>query len=174
MNQRRRAGEPRRVVPDIGLGMLLRAADMLFNKSLRDELAEHGIPYSHFQHLWKLWQSDGITQAELSRSIGVTTAASTSVLDALEEAGFIKRQRQVHDRRKINVFLTRSGRALERELTEAATSVNLDARKGLSEAEIASLFRVLGVVTENLRRRSSRLRKAGRATERDRMPANEI
>jgi DNA-binding MarR family transcriptional regulator len=171
MKQRKRAGELAQMTPDIGLGMLLRAADMQFNKCLRDELAKHGVPYSHFQHLWKLWQSDGLTQAELSRSIGVTTAASTSVLDALEGAGLIRRHRQERDRRKINVFLTKSGRAFEAELTEAATRVNRDAREGLSEAEIASLFRILGVVKDNLRRRSSHLRMR-RAADRARPDVN--
>ena len=58
-----------RDVPRIGLGLLLREADMAFNRALRDELAKHRISFSQYQHLRHLWQSDGLAQVELSRRV---------------------------------------------------------------------------------------------------------
>src|SRR4051794_4848924 len=91
-------------VPAIGLGMLLRTADMTFNRALREELASHDVTFSQFQHLRQLWEADGLTQVELSRRIGIQMASSTSVLDSLECRRLIRRVRQSKDRRKINVF----------------------------------------------------------------------
>jgi DNA-binding MarR family transcriptional regulator len=151
-----RAAEPERVpeappaVPRIGLGILLRTADMTFNRAFRDELAGHGITFSQFQHLFRLWENDGLTQVELSRRIGIQMASSTSVLDALERSGLIRRVRQPADRRKINVFLTPKGAALEKPLTACAARINARARRGLSVAEVTMLFGIVEKITKNL------------------------
>jgi MarR family transcriptional regulator, organic hydroperoxide resistance regulator len=141
-------------IPRIGLGMLLRTADMTFNRAMRDELAAHGITFSQFQHLFRLWESDGLTQVELSRRIGIQMASSTSVLDSLERNGLIRRVRQSKDRRKINVFLTPAGAALEKPLTACAAGVNARARRGLSAAEVAMLFGIVEKITKNLNGRN--------------------
>ena len=51
------AASPRRRgrTPNIGLGLLLRTADMTFNRALRGELAARGVTFSQFQHLRHLW-----------------------------------------------------------------------------------------------------------------------
>src|SRR5215207_2761736 len=86
-----RSAVRRRAVPRVGLGALLRNADMAFNRVLREELARHDITFSQFQHLWQLWTSDGLAQVELSRRIGIETASSTAVIDQLEKRGLIAR-----------------------------------------------------------------------------------
>ena len=89
--------------------MLLRDADTAFNRYLTAQLATHGITFSQFQHLRNLWVENGLTQAELSRRIGIEMASSTAVLDSLEADKLITRVRNAADRRKINVFLTAAG-----------------------------------------------------------------
>jgi DNA-binding MarR family transcriptional regulator len=130
--------------------MLLRTADMAFNRALREELATHGITFSQFQHLRQLWESDGLTQAELSRRIGIQMASSTTVLDSLEKGGLIRRVRQSRDRRKVNVFITPKGAALEDPLNACAARVNSTARQGLSPMQVARLFRTVRAITQNL------------------------
>jgi DNA-binding MarR family transcriptional regulator len=46
-----------------------------------------------------------MTAGELARATGLTTASITGVLDRLEEAGFVRRERDVHDRRRVVVHL---------------------------------------------------------------------
>src|ERR1700761_8613622 len=105
-------------VPDIGLGMKLRDGNAVFNKALRESLAEHDITFSQYQHLRQLWREDGLAQVELSRRIGIETASSTTVIDQLEKLGFIRRKRDAADRRRIIVNLTSSGRMLEKPLDD--------------------------------------------------------
>jgi len=123
-------------VPKIGLGMLLRDANAVFNRVLREELSQHGISFSQYQHLRQLWHADGLAQVELSRRIGIETASSTAVIDQLEKLGLIRRKRDADDRRRIIVTLTPAGRALEKPLDDCAIAVNLRARDGLSKAEV--------------------------------------
>src|ERR1700728_843334 len=46
-----------------------------------------------------------LTAGELARATGLTTASITGVLDRLEEAGFVRRERDAHDRRRVVVHL---------------------------------------------------------------------
>jgi DNA-binding MarR family transcriptional regulator len=48
----------------------------------------------------------GMTAGELATESGLTTGAVTAVIDRLERAGFARRVRDEHDRRKVNVAVT--------------------------------------------------------------------
>jgi DNA-binding MarR family transcriptional regulator len=135
--------------PKTGIGMLLRDADAAFNRYLRARLALHGVTFGQFQHLRNLWVQNGLTQAELSRRIGIEMASSTAILDSLESEQLITRVRNATDRRKINVFLTPAGVALEAPLMACAADANKRASKGLTKAEVAQLFAVAGRIIEN-------------------------
>jgi DNA-binding MarR family transcriptional regulator len=137
-------------VPDVGLGVLLREADFAFNRVLRRKLAAHGITFSQFQHLRHLWDQDGLSQTELSRRIGIERASSTLVIDALDKAGLIRRERDRGDGRKLTVFLTEAGAALRPDLWACARETNARAREGLSDAEVATVFRCLSRMVRNL------------------------
>ena len=101
----------------------------------------HGVTFGQFQHLRNLWVEDGLTQAELSRRIGIEMASSTAILDSLEAAKLITRVRNAADRRKINVFLTPAGAALEKALMACAADANKRASKGLSTSRGRSAVR---------------------------------
>jgi MarR family transcriptional regulator, organic hydroperoxide resistance regulator len=146
----KRKGVAVRSVPDIGLGMKLRDGNAVFNRALREALAQHDITFSQYQHLRQLWQEDGLAQVELSRRIGIETASSTAVIDQLEKLRFIRRNRDDADRRRIIVHLTGSGRALERPLEGCAIAVNRRARNGLTNAQIVSLFEMIEKIIGNL------------------------
>ena len=121
-----------------------------FNRHLRDELAHHDVTFGQFQHLRNLWVENGLTQAELSRRIGIEMASSTAILDSLEARRLITRVRNAADRRKINVFLTPAGAALKKPLMACAARVNKEARRGLTDTELASVFALVGRIIANL------------------------
>ena len=50
--------------------------------------------------------SGHMTAGELARATGLTTASITGVIDRLEEAGFVSRERDRHDRRRVVVTIT--------------------------------------------------------------------
>jgi DNA-binding MarR family transcriptional regulator len=131
--------------------MLLRDADTAFNRYLTAQLAAHGVTFGQFQHLRNLWVENGLTQAELSRRIGIEMASSTAILDSLEATKLITRVRNTTDRRKINVFLTPAGAALEKALMACAADANKRASKGLTQVEVAQLFSLAGQIIDNFR-----------------------
>ena len=152
-NRRADAAVPRayeRHSPDVGLGMLLRDTNIAFNRTLRTELARHDVTFGQFQHLRHLWEEDGISQAELSRRIGIAKAESTGVIESLERVGLIRRERDASDARRLLVFLTPKGRALRPALWACAKKVNRLARTGLNPSDAAKLFQLLEHVRRNL------------------------
>ncbi len=52
-----------------------------------------------------------MTAGELSRSTGLSSAATTSMIDRLERKGFVRRVRRADDRRQVLVELTEDGNA---------------------------------------------------------------
>jgi DNA-binding MarR family transcriptional regulator len=139
--------------PEIGLGVLLRRTNKAFAEAISANLAEYGITHSQFHHLRRLWERDGMSSSELSALVEVKRATSTSILDALEARKLIRRVRNDPDRRKVNVFLTEAGKALESQLTECARRANRQAAKYLTQPERAMLYVLLGQVNRGLNER---------------------
>jgi DNA-binding MarR family transcriptional regulator len=136
--------------PPIGIGKLLRRSHLAFSKLLRNRLKDHDVSFSEFVHLERLWYDDGLNQTELSRRVGIETASSTTVLDALEKRGYIRRQRDARDRRNIQVYLEPAGAEIEAKLLECAAGINAIARDGLSRPDIAEFFRIMAIIAGNL------------------------
>jgi DNA-binding MarR family transcriptional regulator len=49
--------------------------------------------------------SGQMTAGELARATGLTTASITGVVDRLEQSGFVRRERDAHDRRRVVIHL---------------------------------------------------------------------
>jgi DNA-binding MarR family transcriptional regulator len=135
-----------------GLGRLLREAHRSLSKAMQDQLAPYEITMSQWLHLRELWEEDGINQVEIASRLGIEKASSTAVLDALERRGWITRTRNSANRRRVDIFLTQDGIALQARLVPLAKAVNRIAHRGLSTAEILALERTMQVISGNLER----------------------
>jgi DNA-binding MarR family transcriptional regulator len=62
-----------------------------------------GINVTDLNCLNILWLSGNMTAGDLARVTGLTTASITGVLDRLEESGFVHRERDAKDRRRVIV-----------------------------------------------------------------------
>jgi DNA-binding transcriptional ArsR family regulator len=62
-----------------------------------------GINVTDLNCLNILWLSGEMTAGDLARDTGLTTASITGVLDRLEESGFVHRERDTKDRRRVIV-----------------------------------------------------------------------
>lgn len=142
----------RDVAPDDRMAHLVKDAMRAFDRSLQMRLATHGVPLGHWTFLRVLWETDGLTQRELSREAGVMEPTTFAALKAMAHRGYIVRRRLKGNRRKIHVFLTPKGRALEGKLVPLAVEVNRRAVAGVRPTEVAATRRTLRAVLENLAR----------------------
>src|SRR4051794_33522829 len=78
-------------------------------------LATYGLQLWEFKTLHMLRRGGTpyrATPGELARQLGMSAAALTNRLDALERRGYVERTHDRDDRRKVVATLTREGRAL--------------------------------------------------------------
>src|SRR5262252_4162261 len=110
-------------VPELPLersvGYQIRRTHRLVQRALQVRIEAHGVTLGMWYFLRALWDEDGLTQRELSTRVGTMEPTTMSAIALMEKSGFVERRRNEEDRRKINVYLTERGRALERELLPA-------------------------------------------------------
>ena len=132
------------------LGYLTRYAFRAFVRSLAVELEKHDILPGELSVFRVLWKGDGISQVELAQRMRVEKASLTSVLNKMQRKGLIRKTPDKVDRRKINITLTSKGGGLKAPLLPLAGKINTRAMRGMSDAEIDQLCRMLARVIGNL------------------------
>jgi len=146
-NGLRRAPKPRAeraqdAKVDIGclprfLGYNLRRAHLCVWRKYVALIGENNIRPGLFSALVLVGSNPGIAQIELGRHLGVDKASMVALLDRLEKAGLLDRQRSTRDRRRQGIFLTNKGvdelqsliaqvRTLERQISNRFTRAELD------------------------------------------------
>ena len=100
--------------------------------------------------LYVLWQDDGIPISELSRQTGLATTTLTSMLDRMETADLIYRDRGDKDRRKIRIFLTEKAKGLEEDYNAVSEEMSSIYYKGFSDQEIKQMESYLERVLKNV------------------------
>jgi MarR family transcriptional regulator for hemolysin len=124
-------------------GLLLSFLGSAITDAADDRLAAarlNGREYS----ILSILETDGPgSQAELARLLGKVPAMVVSAVDALEQRGFVARERDPSDRRRTRVVLTAAGRralAHGNEIADETVAANLP---GLSPAELRQLHELL-------------------------------
>jgi len=131
-------------------GYLTNLLARLFAQRLTEAIRPLGLAPAPFMTLLELWETDGLTQAELVARLAVEQATMAGTLARMERDGLIARQPHPTDRRAQTVHLTDRARALQGPATAAAAAVNARALGSLSEAEREELRALTARVIENL------------------------
>lgn len=140
----------REAVPKDRLAHLVKDATRALVRALQIRLAEHKVSFGHWAFLRILWESDGLTQRELSEHAGVMEPTTFSALKAMERLGYVARRRVGSDRKKIFVFLTPKGRLLKNQLVPLAEAVNKIAIRGVKASDVNITRMVLLTIIANL------------------------
>ena len=137
-------------VPNDRLAHLVKHAARSFARALQMRLSVHSVSYGHWSFLRILWESEGLTQRQLSGQAGVMEPTTFSALNAMERLGYVVRKPSPTSRKEVHVYLTRKGRALKNKLVPLAEEVNEVALRDVESADIAATRRTLLAFIENL------------------------
>jgi len=129
---------------------LIRVAARSLARSVQLRLGEHSIGLGQWLFFCILWETDGLTQRELSGLAGVMEPTTVATLKGMEKLGYIERRHKADNNRKMYVYLTPGGRRLKDKLVPVAMQVNDLACEGVSQADIAVTRRTLLAMMENL------------------------
>ncbi|MDK1327869.1 MarR family transcriptional regulator [Arthrobacter sp. zg-Y1143] len=122
-----------------------RAATALY----RPMLEELKLTYPQFLVMTLLWEQDGQSVSDLGQSLELDSGTLSPLLKRLEAAQLLQRRRAVEDERRVRVYLTDAGRALEQKSHDLPDRVAASA--GLDPEELRSLQETLAKVNAALR-----------------------
>ncbi len=140
----------REAVPNDRLAHLVKDATRGLVRALTMRLAEHRVSFGHWAFLRILWETDGLTQRELSLQAGVMEPTTFAAIKAMEKLGYVERRQKPSSRKNVYVFLTPAGRALKSRLVPFAEAVNEIAIRGIPAADVAVTRKTLLAMIENL------------------------
>ena len=135
---------------ETSVGYLLRDTYRAFTKALQARIAPHGVTIGQWYFLRVLWDEDGLTQRELSQRVGMMEPTTVTALNGMEKRGYVRRVRNVEDKRKVNIFLTDRGRALRNVLLPHAIDLNIRAVVGVTPEDVETVRRTLHTMKTNV------------------------
>ena len=77
----------RDALSDERMAHLIKSAFRATSRAMQERLAEQSVQYGHWTLLRVLWQTDGITQRQLSEQAGVTEPSTFAALQRMEQLG---------------------------------------------------------------------------------------
>jgi DNA-binding MarR family transcriptional regulator len=140
----------RHAVHDERIAHLIKNAFRGTSGALQRRLREQSLVYGHWTLLRVLWQSDGMTQRQLSEQAGVKESSTFTALQAMEKAGYIRRHKVGGNSKQVRVFLTPKGARLRSRIVPMAEAVNRRALTGVSAQDLSATRRTLLRVIQNL------------------------
>ena len=126
----------------------LRSFDRLHKRTLDKAVGETGVYRAQHRMLMFIGRHSGISQKELSDILGISTAAVTTSVKALERDGYVKRT--PIDCRTNSVSLTEKGEAVVRDSVFIFERIDKSIFEGFSESEEKMLLFFLAKMKENL------------------------
>ena len=107
--------------------------------------------------LYVLWQEDGLPIIELSKRTGLAKTTLTSMLDRMDEKGFLERVVDNKDRRMIRIFLTSKAKVLNDQYNEVSSEMSQIFYKNFSDEEIIAFEKALEKILYNLEQREKEI-----------------
>lgn len=139
---------------DQQLCFALYASSLAMTKLYKPLLSPLGLTYPQYLVMLVLWERDDRAVHELGELLQLDSGTLTPLLKRLEQSGWVSRQRDQADERRVRIHLTASGRHLR------------DAASGIPAAVMCQVGEETRSVVE-LRERLHRLRQRLQAQPRD-------
>ena len=109
-----------------------------------------GITRAQWKVLFRLERQPGLRQVELADILDVEPITLCRIVDRLEEAGLVERQRDPADRRAWRLEVTEQAQPVIAKLRALADELMAEAFAGLSEAELTLMRTKLTKIRDNL------------------------
>lgn len=135
------------------LHMILANASLMHRKTCRQKFQEMNLSDGQPKVLASLLENEGIVQKELANICFVEPATMTSLLQKMQQDGFIeKRQKAVSGGKRANcVFLTDKGREYAKASIQIMDDAEVQAFNGFTSEEKELFLSLIERLTNNLR-----------------------
>lgn len=125
------------LVLDKQLCFALYGASLAFTRTYKPLLEPLGLTYPQYLAMMVLWEEDHLAVKALGQKLGLDSGTLSPLLKRLEQADYVKRQRDAKDERQVTVSLTQKGRDLQDQAVDVMAQVGHAI--GCSLEEVAAL-----------------------------------
>ena len=119
----------------------LYAASLSMTKLYKPLLDALGLTYPQYLVMLVLWEQDGPTVSTLGERLNLDSGTLTPLLKRMAQAGLLERKRCADDERRVQLFLTPTGAALQQRAADVPGCVL--AQTGCTVPEVVALTRQL-------------------------------
>ncbi|MDH4451125.1 MAG: MarR family transcriptional regulator [Rhodoferax sp.] len=98
---------------DNQLCFALYSTSLAMTKMYKPLLAALQLTYPQYLVMLVLWETDGVSVSTLGERLFLDSGTLTPLLKRMEAGGLLSRQRNADDERRVEVFLSAEGRALQ-------------------------------------------------------------
>jgi len=123
----------------LGLVYLLKSTELAVRSCAEVALAPFGLTPALFVVLFRLKHSEGISSADLARTIGVRPQSIVDLIQPLEKAGWIRRRPDPEHGRILRIELTASGERLVERVIPVARSLEEELFSSLTAEQVEHL-----------------------------------
>ena len=125
---------------DRALPMMLYRALEAVQPRFRAIFTRFGLTETQWRVLRVLWEHDGMGHLDLSRATLIPAPSLVGVIDRLERDRLVNRTKNETDRRKIGLFLTDAGRALQSTVQPLIDQTYVELEGSLSDEQWRALY----------------------------------
>ncbi|MDR7379813.1 DNA-binding MarR family transcriptional regulator [Rhodoferax ferrireducens] len=133
---------------DNQLCFALYSTSLAMTKLYKPLLEELGLTYPQYLVMLVLWEHDGLMVSALGERLFLDSGTLTPLLKRMEAAGWLSRQRDAQDERRVTIRLTSAGRKLQAQATQIPGCI-LDASQ-CALPELISLTQQVQALRERL------------------------
>jgi DNA-binding MarR family transcriptional regulator len=139
------------------LGRELSTQTVLFHETLAERV---GITPTDIKCIGIIGFANGpVTAGDLAAATGLTSGAVTGVIDRLERAGFVRRERDAHDRRRVIIAALPAAAERVAPLFDGLGRAMMQLASRLSDDELAVIEHYMLECMKILREETARLRE---------------
>lgn len=131
-------------------GVLIKKAARLFERAANMNLDKIGVTYAQTIFLVRLWEQDGQTQMELTKSSGLRQPTVVRTLERMERDKLLRRVRNQNDKRCFNFFLTDKARKICKKLEEEANTMQSIAAGAMDDNKLRQINKCILEIIKNL------------------------
>jgi DNA-binding MarR family transcriptional regulator len=142
-------------------GRLLRRINRLLQQRIEPGFALVDLTFVQWMALMLIFDGVVANAGELSRDVGITTGATTRLIDGLEHRGLCRRERVPGDRRVVLLKLTDAGRARYLEQVPAMLATWNELVADFDDSEVQQLIRLLFKLSSSFERRGAEVAETG-------------
>ncbi len=121
---------------DHQLCFALYSTSLAMTKLYKPLLAPLGLTYSQYLVMLALWETDGLGVSDIGERLWLDSGTLTPLLKRLEQQGLVRRERQAGDERRVGIWLTPTGTALQADAVNIPKSIACATQCDLDEISV--------------------------------------